>query len=405
MGFRVPPPPAEQFSSRPCMAHKGVSRRRSSEPQISWHGIQSNPYDYYYCCYCCCRPYPRESRCPQHLTIMSRVDDVPQLRWGPFAFALVAGAILGLLSVLPLPPSSAMVLYQAVAPQPLRTARLSTRPLPLGPLGALHRTHAPAQPAPRSTGRSPGHTAPPAGGPSPALRRTGALWAVAAALMSVVALALPCVRKPSPSPRSPLMPLALAAATGSKTWGRREALAGAGLAAVTAANRPAGAAGEPEPSALVPESVSASDLQKVDKVRTASGLEYRDIVVGGGPRARKGQGVTFHMVGVLPEGRVFINTLDKGRPLDARIGTDSISPVGLEEGLSTMRVGGVRRIYCPAELAYQMIPTVGVYGTYGTPQRPPAPVGIPVIFDVQLLLVPGVDEDEDEDEGEFQFSF
>ena len=62
---------------------------------------------------------------------------------------------------------------------------------------------------------------------------------------------------------------------------------------------------------------------------------------------------------------------------------------GLDEGIRSMRLGGVRRLYIPAELSFPN----GVKSTPGAPQVPPR---TPIIADVQLAYISGMDaEDED----------
>jgi peptidylprolyl isomerase len=209
----------------------------------------------------------------------------------------------------------------------------------------------------------------------------------------------------------------MVAATGLKHVGRREAIAAAVGAGVTMLDSSVGAApmdppddedlmsvlvapsdfpAGQEPISLLCGSDCLADIAKAPKVKTASGLEYRDIVKGTGVSPAPGFPVCFHVIAQLPNGMVFMDTVEKGgSPIDAKIGNRSIAPVGLEEGLTTMQVGGVRRIYCPGELSYTSIPSAA--GAF----QPPAFPGTPVIFDVQLLLVPGA-EAEDED---FKFRF
>lgn len=50
-----------------------------------------------------------------------------------------------------------------------------------------------------------------------------------------------------------------------------------------------------------------------------------------------------------------------------------------------MKVGGVRRLYIPGELAFPK----GLPAAAGRPRVPPSS---PVMFDVQLLYIPGLDE-------------
>lgn len=127
-------------------------------------------------------------------------------------------------------------------------------------------------------------------------------------------------------------------------------------------------------------------LADKEKVTLPSGLQFQDIVVGKGPSPPVGYQVTVHYVAMTPEGRIFANSLERGNPYDFRVGAGQIVP-GLDEGLKTMSVGGIRRIYVPGNLAYPKGLTAG-------PGRPRVPPSSPVIFDVQLLLVPGLDNED-----------
>eukprot|EP00669_Euglena_mutabilis_P008774 TRINITY_DN3771_c0_g1_i1.p3 TRINITY_DN3771_c0_g1~~TRINITY_DN3771_c0_g1_i1.p3 ORF type:complete len:110 (+),score=31.52 TRINITY_DN3771_c0_g1_i1:662-991(+) len=90
---------------------------------------------------------------------------------------------------------------------------------------------------------------------------------------------------------------------------------------------------------------------------------------------------------MLPSGRIFSNTLADGNPLDQRVGSSTIVK-GLDEGLQTMQTGGIRRLYVPSELSYQS-------GLKAAPGQPAVPPRSPLMFDVQLLLVPGLEGDGD----------
>ena len=55
--------------------------------------------------------------------------------------------------------------------------------------------------------------------------------------------------------------------------------------------------------------------------------------------------------------QIFDNSLEKGKPNDIRItglgpGGDTNVIPGLDEGILTMRSGGIRRLYIPGELAF-----------------------------------------------------
>lgn len=56
--------------------------------------------------------------------------------------------------------------------------------------------------------------------------------------------------------------------------------------------------------------------------------------------------------------------------------------------MKTMKTGGVRRLYIPGDLAFPK----GLPAAAGRARIPPAS---PVIFDVQLLYIPGFDVDDE----------
>lgn len=82
-----------------------------------------------------------------------------------------------------------------------------------------------------------------------------------------------------------------------------------------------------------------------------SGLKYKDEVVGDGPLASEGCVATVQYEGRLASsGRVFDSSKGKGA-FKFVVGEGSVIPAW-DEGISTMRVGGKRKLYCPAALAY-----------------------------------------------------
>lgn len=110
--------------------------------------------------------------------------------------------------------------------------------------------------------------------------------------------------------------------------------------------------------------------------RTPSGLYYRDIDVGTGALAESGKAVTVAYSGSLPNGAVFDATKPGDAPLAFRIERGRQRPVaGFEQGTIGMRVGGIRQIVIPPELAY---------GATGNGPVPPNSV---IVFTVELLSV------------------
>lgn len=134
-----------------------------------------------------------------------------------------------------------------------------------------------------------------------------------------------------------------------------------------------------------------ANLDKLPLETTPSGLQYRDIKVGQGPTPPVGFQVTVHYIAMFPDGRIFDNSFVRREPYDVRIGTGMLVP-GLDEGILTMKTGGVRRLYVPGDLSFPK-------GLPPAPGRPRLQPYSPCMFDVQLLYVPGFDlEDYVEEE-------
>ncbi|HET6889782.1 MAG TPA: FKBP-type peptidyl-prolyl cis-trans isomerase [Pyrinomonadaceae bacterium] len=109
------------------------------------------------------------------------------------------------------------------------------------------------------------------------------------------------------------------------------------------------------------------------EVTTASGLRYTDIVEGTGPVPQRGQTLSIHYTGTLESGRKFDSSYDRGTPMTFQLG---VSPMikGWDEGVSTMKVGGKRRLVVPAALGY------------GAAGRPPnIPPNSTLVFELELL--------------------
>jgi FKBP-type peptidyl-prolyl cis-trans isomerase len=115
---------------------------------------------------------------------------------------------------------------------------------------------------------------------------------------------------------------------------------------------------------------------KVDSAaltKTASGLQYQDVTVGGGGEARDGQVAVVHYTGWLTDGTKFDSSRDRGEPFSFPIGAGQVIP-GWDEGVAGMKVGGRRKLVIPANLGY---------GDMGAP--PVIPPGATLVFDVELL--------------------
>ena len=128
-------------------------------------------------------------------------------------------------------------------------------------------------------------------------------------------------------------------------------------------------------------------LDSIEMVTTPSGLQYKDIVVGDGEMPPIGFQVVADYVAMNEKGLIFDNSVEKGKPNDIRLTGDPESATviaGLDEGLLSMRSGGLRRLYIPGDLAFPK-------GLASAPGRPKIAPNSPVIFDVKLLYIPGLD--------------
>ena len=116
-------------------------------------------------------------------------------------------------------------------------------------------------------------------------------------------------------------------------------------------------------------------MRQYSPMKTSSGLEYTDEVIGTGAQPQRGDTVTVHYSGYLDDGTKFDSSLDRGRPFDFQIGVGQVIK-GWDEGVSTMQVGGKRRLLIPSELGY------GSRGAGGV-----IPPNARLTFDVELLGV------------------
>jgi FKBP-type peptidyl-prolyl cis-trans isomerase len=110
------------------------------------------------------------------------------------------------------------------------------------------------------------------------------------------------------------------------------------------------------------------------EVTTPTNLKYVDEVIGTGDRARLGKTVSVNYTGTLTDGTKFDSSFDSGKPLEFRLGTDTIIQ-GWNEGIVGMQVGGKRKLVIPPSLGY---------GAQGKGKIPP---NATLIFEIELLSV------------------
>jgi peptidylprolyl isomerase len=108
-------------------------------------------------------------------------------------------------------------------------------------------------------------------------------------------------------------------------------------------------------------------------ITTPSGLRYIDRKVGDGPQPQATQSVVVHYEGFLEDGTKFDSSRDRGQP--AEFPLNGVIP-GFAEGLSSMKVGGVRTLLIPSALGY------GASGAGGS-----IPPNANLRFEVELVAV------------------
>ena len=80
-------------------------------------------------------------------------------------------------------------------------------------------------------------------------------------------------------------------------------------------------------------------------------LKVTDIVLGEGKAVVKGALIKTHYIGLLEDGTKFDSSYDRGQAFECVIGTGRVIK-GWDIGLMGMKVGGKRKLYVPAHLAY-----------------------------------------------------
>ena len=113
--------------------------------------------------------------------------------------------------------------------------------------------------------------------------------------------------------------------------------------------------------------------QEVQYKTTLSGLKYLDIDPGEGAVPQRGQRVYVHQIVSIGDEEIE-NTYDKDQPFNFVIG-NSETIAGLEEGVSTMKVGGKRLLYVPPELGFGRRAIRGI------------PKNSTIVIEVELLKV------------------
>ncbi|KAK2971322.1 hypothetical protein RJ640_013423 [Escallonia rubra] len=144
----------------------------------------------------------------------------------------------------------------------------------------------------------------------------------------------------------------------------------------------------PEDKPRLCDDTCEKELENVTMVTTESGLQYKDIKIGEGPSPPVGFQVAANYVAMVPSGQIFDSSLERGLPYIFRVGSGQVIK-GLDEGILGMKVRGKRRLYIPGPLAFPK-------GLTSAPGRPRVAANSPVVFDVSLEYIPGLELDIEE---------
>jgi len=108
-------------------------------------------------------------------------------------------------------------------------------------------------------------------------------------------------------------------------------------------------------------------------VSLPSGLQYKILKKGTGPKVTLTDKISVHYTGTLTNGKIFDSSYEKGKPLVLKL-TDMLK--GWQEGVPLMPVGSKFILYVPSELAYKE--------RTGSGAVPPNSV---LIFEIELLNI------------------
>ena len=103
----------------------------------------------------------------------------------------------------------------------------------------------------------------------------------------------------------------------------------------------------------VTETQNITDQEPVmgQEITTTSGLKYIDEVIGTGSVPKVGDKVKVHYTGTLEDGTKFDSSHDRNKPIEFTLGVGQVIK-GWDEGLSTMKSGGKRKLIIPSNLGY-----------------------------------------------------
>ena len=121
-----------------------------------------------------------------------------------------------------------------------------------------------------------------------------------------------------------------------------------------------------------PTSLTDKTTEIGKEITTSSGLKYIDEVIGTGNQPKTGDQVKVHYIGTLENGTKFDSSRDRNKPFEFTLGVGRVIK-GWDEGLSTMKPGGKRKLIIPSDLGY------------GNRSTGKIPANSTLIFEVELI--------------------
>ena len=113
-------------------------------------------------------------------------------------------------------------------------------------------------------------------------------------------------------------------------------------------------------------------------VTTPSGLQYKILKAGDGPKPTAGDTIEYKFRGRLLDGTEFNSSERGGKPATIKVGE---GVAGQKEALPLMPVGSKWELYIPSDLAY------GEKGVMGSKNRYQIPPNATLILEVELLAI------------------
>jgi len=117
------------------------------------------------------------------------------------------------------------------------------------------------------------------------------------------------------------------------------------------------------------KSLEPAEQEEISEVKELISTTLKE---GSEEGAKKGDYLTMHYVGTLADGTKFDSSRDRGKPFNFQLGSGQVIK-GWDEGIVGMKIGELRRLVIPADMAY------------GDNAMGSIPPGSTLIFEVELL--------------------